>query len=137
MRGQVSGAVSIEEPGAIIGIEIGRHTPWKLEVEASRKSVALIVIEKEVTLLGRRKVSETPGDSTSSLRVLMRISEVEFCAAGDDRRIDAGFPATNSRVRDREREEDIGIPQHVVIKKVFGASPEISYVKCPALQGNG
>src|SRR2546425_2368397 len=137
MRGQVRGAVSIEKAGAIIGIEIGRHTPWKLEVEASRKGVTLIVIEKEVTLLGRRKVSEPAGDSTSSLRVLMRISKMEFCAASDYRRIDAAFPAANPRVRDRKWKEDIGIPQHVVIKKVSGTSPEIGYVKCPGVQRNG
>src|SRR2546426_1070157 len=87
--GRGRGAFSIEKVGAIIGIKIGRHTPWKLEVEASRKGVTLIVIEKEVTLLGRKKVSEPAGDSTSSLRVLMRISKVEFCAASDYRRIDA------------------------------------------------
>src|SRR5207247_9599141 len=81
MRGQVSGAVSIEETGAIIGIEIRRHTPWKLEVEASRKSVALIVIEEEVTLLGRRKVSETRGDSTGAVSGLRRSSKVELCGA--------------------------------------------------------
>ncbi len=111
--------------------------PWKLKIEPSRERVALIVIEKEVTLVGRRKVSETSGDSTGALRVLMRIGKVEFGAARDDGRIDTAFPAANPRVRDREREEDIGIPQHVVIKKVSGASPEISYVEGPALQGNG
>src|SRR5436853_4392843 len=47
----------------------------KLEVEASRKGVTLIVIEKEVTLLGRRKVSETPGDSTGGLTDFSRSEE--------------------------------------------------------------
>src|SRR3989441_1098703 len=47
--------------------------PWKLKIEPSRERVALIVIEKEVTLLGRRKVSEPAGDSAGSLRILMRI----------------------------------------------------------------
>src|SRR5207247_5085257 len=101
-----------------IGIEIRRHTPGKLEVEASRKSVALIVIEKEVTLLGRRKVSETPGDSTGALRVLMRISKVEFCAAGDDRRIVAAFPAANTRVRDCTWKAVIGLLPQSMIHKV-------------------
>src|SRR5437879_11861278 len=124
MRGQVSGAVSIEETGAIIGIEIGRHTPWKLEVEASRKSVALIVIEKEVTLLGRRKVSETPGESTGALRVMMRISKVEFCAAGDDRRIDAAFYEASTGVQDYVRQDDTGVRQSIMFKQVLDTVPE-------------
>src|SRR5437667_11955916 len=111
--------------------------PWKLKIEPSRERVALIVIEKEVTLLGRRKISELAGDSAGSLRILMRIGEVEFGAAGDVGRIDAGLPAANPSMRDRKCEEDIGIPQHVMIKKVSGTSPEIGYVKCPGVQRNG
>ena len=137
MRGQVSRTVSIEKTGAIIGIEVGRHATWKLKVEASRKGIALVVIEKEVTLLGRRKISEPAGDSAGSLRILMRIGEVEFGAAGDVRRIDAGLPAANPSMRDCKWKEDIGIPQHVMIKKVSYASPKIGYVECPAFEGNG
>src|SRR5207245_10731883 len=102
--------------------------PWKLKVEASRKGIALVVIEKEVTLLGRRKISEPAGDSAGSLRILMRIGEVEFGAGGDVRRIDAVLPAANPSMRDCEWKADIGIHQHVMITKVSYASTQIHYV---------
>src|SRR5438552_17465025 len=97
--------------------------PWKLKIEPSRERVALVVIEKEVTLLGRRKISEPAGDSAGFLRILMRIGEVEFGAVGDGRRIDAGLPAANRRMRGRKWKEDLGLPQNLMTKQVPYVSP--------------
>src|SRR5205807_7748098 len=61
---------------------------------------------------------------------------MELNATGNSRRVGAYFPSTETGTVDGQREEDVGIPEHVVIEKVSGCRAEICDIKRPARQRN-
>src|SRR4029077_17945696 len=61
---------------------------------------------------------------------------MELNATGNSRRDGAYFPSTETGAVDGQREEDVGIPKHVVIEKVSGCRAEIGDIERPARQRN-
>src|SRR5205807_2964881 len=99
--------------------------PGKLEVRSRTERVALVVIEEEISLLRRREVGEPTGDRSCAFGILMRVGQMELYATGNSRRVGAGFPSTETSAVDGQREEDVGIAEHIVIEKVSGRGTEV------------
>src|SRR5207245_5403143 len=64
------------------------------------------------------------------------IGHRELTATGQSRRVGAYFPSTETGAVDGQREEDVGVAEHVVIEKVSGCRAEICDIKRPARQRN-
>src|ERR1700747_3049221 len=62
---------------------------------------------------------------------------MELNATGNSRRVGAYFPSTEAGAIDGQREENVGVAEHVVIEKVSGCSAEICDIEGPARQRNG
>src|SRR5712692_6329424 len=137
MRRQVVWAVTVEEARAVVQIEVGRHPPGQAQVEAGGESVALVVVEVEIGIFGRREGGKADGDATESLSVLVRVGEMPLDASADTRRGGTGLPSPDARAFDSEREKDVGGAEHVVVKEIPHASAEVGHIESPASQGNG
>src|SRR3954451_1716627 len=53
------------------------------------------------------------------------------------RRLRRGLPAANGSVPECKREENVGITQRIVIKKISGARTKVADVEHPFLERNG
>ena len=136
VRGQVSGAIAIEKSGTVVHVHGGPTAPRKLEVRSRTERIALVVIEEEISLLRRREVGEPTGDRSCAFGILMRVGQMELNSTGNSRRVGAYFPSTETGAVDGQREEDVGIPEHVVIEKVSGCRAEIGDIERPGRQRN-
>src|SRR5882757_4426765 len=133
----MSRAFAVHKARAIVGVEVGPNAPWQLQIEAGGNRVALIVVEEEVTFVGRREVSEAARDAARAFGILVGVGGMNLSTAGDLRRIRGGFPAANARASDGQREKDIGVAENVVIKEISGAGAKVGNVEGPAGQRNG
>ncbi len=79
MRRQMLRAFSVHKARAIVDIEVGPGMPWQLEIDAGRKRVALIVIQKEIAFVRWFEISQAAGDSARAFGVLVGIDGVELC----------------------------------------------------------
>ena len=80
MRLQVFGKVAraIHEARSVIQIAGCPCPERQRHVEIRVQRVALIVIEKEVAAIARREVRQPTSDGAFSLRMLVRVSEIEL-----------------------------------------------------------
>ena len=62
---------------------------------------------------------------------------MELSASGDAGRVRGDFPAANAGAVDGEREENVGVAEHIVVEEVSGAGAEVGNVKGPARERNG
>src|SRR5207245_7261664 len=104
--------IAIQKSRTVIQIESSRSLPWQAKIEACGQSVALVVIEK-AQCVARVPGYETAGDDAGPLRVLMRIRQMDTRAASNIRRFDAGFPAANTSMFERQRKENVGVAKRI------------------------
>src|SRR5690348_8283168 len=100
-------AVSVNESRTITQVEGCPAAPGQIHIHAGSDSIALIVVEEEIRIFGRRKVRQPARNSAEALCILMRVGQVPLCASGDPWRSGRSFPAMNARARDRQREKDV------------------------------
>src|SRR4051812_39056316 len=53
------------------------------------------------------------------------------------RRVHSSLPPTNARTVKRQRKEDVGVTQYIVIEEIACACLEVRYVESPALEWDG
>src|SRR6266850_2233115 len=63
---------AVGEARTVVDISIGPSMARKIEIQARAERVALIVIQEEPSS-GRRKIGQTPVNSSEALRVLVRV----------------------------------------------------------------
>ena len=107
VRGQMIGPVLQQETRSEIQVSRGPDSAWKLNVVAGAERVALVVIEEEKPRRRRLEVGEAAGDRAFSLRVLVRIRQVQAGAVRDFRGAKSGLPGANACASDCEREENV------------------------------
>ena len=95
------------------------------------------MIEEEIAFVGRFEIGKASSDPARAFRVLVGIGSVELGASCDARRVRGGFPAADAGAINGEREENIGIPEDVVVKEIPRAGAEVGNVKRPARQRDG
>src|SRR5258707_15839635 len=97
--------------------------------------MALVVVEKEIS---RRRNGESADqaahDTAAAQSELVGIGEIGLGAIGEPWRAERQLPAVDSCALYIDREEDVGVVQTVVVKKVCGASQKIIRVQDPALE---
>src|SRR5262249_23940847 len=128
-------AVAVHESGAVIHVYVGGGFPRQNEIEAGRERVALIVVEKTKRVAGAA-ADQPSGDNAGPLGILVGIRKVELPVAGDLGRFGSRLPAADSRMLERQRKENIGITEHIMIEKVVGAGAKVAHVKRPTLKRN-
>ncbi len=121
--GRSGQAIAIQKSRAVIQIESSRTFPRQAKIEPCGQSVALVVIEK-AQRVARVSGYETAGYDAGPLRRLMRIRKMNIRVA-NIRRFDAGFPAANASMFERQREKNVGVTECVVVEEIVGASAEI------------
>ena len=70
------------------------------------------------------------------MRHLVGVGGAKACAAGDSRRSEGGFSASDAGVADGERDEDI-VVERVVVEEIARAGPEVGDIQSPAGDRNG
>src|SRR5581483_718128 len=100
------------------------------------QGVALVVVQEEVTTLGRREVRKSSGYGAFSLDILMRVRHADLEPPEDLRGAQRCFPTANARLLDGQRKEDVGVSQHIVIEEIPGAGAEVVDVQVPIAKRN-
>lgn len=130
-------AVAIDEARAVVDVDSRPDAFREIDVEAGAYGVALIVIEEEILIDGRREVGEAASDSAEAFGVLVREGEVELGAIKNARGGRGGFPALDAGAVDGEREEDVGVAENVVIEEILRGGAKVGDVEGPALEWDG
>src|SRR5262249_44083787 len=81
--------------------------------------------------------NQSAGNDASTLDHLVGIGQVDVETFCDARRTNRGFPAMHARAFDRERKENIGVAERIVIEKVESVHLETGEVKSPAAKRDG
>src|SRR5215469_9051814 len=98
---------TVGESGTVVNVGGCECSPGEGSVEADVEGVALVVIERRVSELRKRKIGEAAGDRASRERDLVRIGEMELAAAPEAGRPQSGFPRADEGSVDSEREKDV------------------------------
>src|SRR6516164_3533372 len=122
----MTGAISVQEPRAVIHRQGGKATPRQVAVEARRERVALIVIEIEVPVRRRRKIRKPAGDGSYALGDLVRIHQVRMIAMEKQGGADGHLFALDNCAFDRQRHKDVRVANYIVVEEVARAGVEVS-----------
>src|SRR5580700_10684813 len=97
--GEMSGAATVSEAGAVINIGRSEAAPGQANVSSDVQSVALVVVKEEQGC-GRGEIGEASGDRQSALGDLVGVRQVNLAAMRNSRGPERGLPAANRCVRD-------------------------------------
>src|SRR5882672_492033 len=131
------GAVSVEKSRAIAQIPGRERAPRQRGAKADAKRMSLVVVEEEKSLVRRSEIGEATSDRSSAFHELMGIGQINLEAIRDARRARGQFPTVNASAIDRQRKENVGIAEHVMIEEIPNVRLEIGNVKLPVADGNG
>src|SRR5437868_3598236 len=84
----------------------------------------------------RREIGQPSADAATALHVLPRVNEVNLSLAPQARRANARFVATDSGSLQRQRKEEVGISQHIVIEEIARPRTKVIEVEAPSPQRN-
>src|SRR5215470_3261306 len=96
----------------------GKAAAWKVNIRAEVQSVPLIVVQQE-GVRRRRKVGQPAGNRALPLGMLMRIGYMALKPLPQTRRFQGHLDSANMRPVDRQRKEDVRVPDRIVIEKVL------------------
>src|SRR6267378_3871108 len=131
------GAVAVEESGAVAQIPGRERAPRQSAVKADAKRISLVVVEEKKSLVRRCEISEATRDRSGAFHELMRIGQINLEAIRDARRARGELPTVNAGTIDRQRKENVGIAEHIMIEEIPNVRLEIGNVKLPVADGNG
>src|SRR6266446_8672623 len=131
------GAVAVEESGAVAQIPGRERAPRQGSAKADAERISLVVVEEKKPLVRRSEIGEATSDRSSAFHELMRIGQINLEAIRDARRARGQFPTVNAGTIDRQRKENVGIAEHVVIEEIPNVRLEIGNIKLPAADRNG
>jgi hypothetical protein len=120
----------------IIEIECTIRMPRQSSVEPGRQRVSLVMVEIEPAHRRWTEVRQAPCDRPKPFRLLVRIHKVSVVAIQHQRRANIRFPAGDACRLNRQRKENIRIPDDVVIKVILGPSSEIREIARSSLERN-
>src|SRR5262249_59862840 len=126
------GTAGIDNPRAIMYSGSRKATPWKINIRAEVQRVALIVVQQE-GVRRRRKVGQPAGNRALPLGMLMRIGYVALKPLPQTRRFQGHLDSADMRPVDRQRKEDVRVPDRIVIEKVLCRRVKIARLYDPAL----
>src|SRR5690242_13078697 len=93
--------------------------------------MALVVIEEEITVGGRREGRQPARDGALPFGVLIRVGNRDLASFENPRRSYREFPSVNPRTCNREWKKHVGVANRVVVEIVPGALPEVVHIECP------
>ena len=93
--------------------------------------MALIVVKKEI-IWSVRKIGQPTRDPTLPFSPLVRIGKGDLSPAPEPRRMCHHFQPADSPLFNRERKENIGISQSVMIEQVSRSGVEVVGIDRPA-----
>src|ERR1043166_2487805 len=124
-------AIAIQETRAVGKISRRRNMEGKGGPKSGAERVALVVIEiaeaaavAKLSGLGEQSSS----DDSGAFDLLIRIRKVNVETFFDER-TQSGFPTMNSSAFYGQREKDIGIAEHIMIKEINGMRLEIRKIQ--------
>src|SRR6267143_3983593 len=109
MRRQVAGTIAIEKSRTVVDVDRAPRAPRKVQVKPRTHRVPLVMVEEEVSFVGRCEVREASTDRAGTFRILVRKGQVELGTPGDAWRMDGRFPAMDPGPLNGQREKDIGV----------------------------
>src|ERR1700687_5198576 len=98
--------------------------------------MALVVIQEEIPVPGRRIIRQSAGDSALTLGVLIGVRDGYFAALQNAWRSRGELPAINPRARNGKREEDVRVADCIVIEEIPGSLVEAVHVERPTPNRN-
>src|SRR5882672_3839566 len=131
------GTVFIEESGAVAQIPGRERAPRQSGAKADAERISLVVVEEKKSLVRRCEIGETTCDRSGAFDELMGIGQIKLEAIRDARRPRGQFPTVNACAIDRQRKENVGIAEHVMIEEIPNVRLEIGNIKLPAVDGDG
>src|SRR5882724_2296644 len=137
VAGEMVGAVSIEESRAVAQIPRRKRAPRQSGVKADAERISLVVVEEKKSLVRRSEIGEATRDRPGAFHELMGIGQINLEAIRDARRARGQFPTVNAGTIDRQRKENVGIAEHVMIEEIPNVRLEIGNIKLPAADRNG
>src|SRR5882762_11336721 len=137
MAGEMVRTVFIEESGAVAQMAGRERAPWQSSAKADAERISLVVVEEKKTLVRWCEIGETTRDRSGAFHELMGIGQINLEAIRDARRARGQFPTVNASAIDRQRKENVGIAEHVMIEEIPNVRLEIGNVKLPVADGNG
>src|SRR6476646_3517956 len=137
MRRQVARAVAIQEARAIREIDGTPSAPRQGGPHAGTQRIALIVIEKVVrAALRRRKIRQAAAHPAAAFSVKTSVRQVPLQSVKQFGRARRRLPTVDASAHQRQRKEDVGVAQDVVIEVVARGGAELVEVHGPTLGRN-
>src|SRR5436309_13409135 len=112
------GAIAVEESGSVAHIPGRERLPRQSDVKADAKRISLVVVEEKKSLVRRCEISKAARDRAGAFHELMGIGQINLESVRDARRARGELPTVNAGAIDRQRKENVGIAEHVVIEKI-------------------
>src|SRR5713226_9090654 len=97
--------------------------------------VALVVIQQKEACR-REKIRQPAIDRSNPFRYLVRIGEIKLPPIFDARRMNRQLPSLDECSADRQRKENVGVPDVAMIKIILRPRSERIGVDCPPAQRN-
>src|SRR5437588_6415549 len=126
------GPVAVQETGAVADIERSPASPRQLRHGACGQRVALVMIEKKEAAIRRREIGKPSSYRALAFGALVRIRQMCLQPFEQAWRTHHDFPAAHPYLVNGQREKDVRVRQHIVIKEIARAGAEIIGVQCPA-----
>src|SRR2546425_3234751 len=131
------GAIFIEESRAVAQIPGSERAPRQRGAKAHAKRISLVVVEEKKSLVRWCEIGEATRDRSGAFHELMGIGQINLEAIRDARRARGQFPTVNAGTIDRQRKENVGIAEHIMIEEIPNVRLEIGNIKLPTADGNG
>src|SRR5258708_31548071 len=135
MTRKVTGSITIEKTGTVTHVSGYVTLRREIHGKAGAESITLVVVEKK-QIRRRRKIRQSAGDSTLTLRPLMRVGEVKLGMPKQLRRSRGNFESANPGPLNRQGKEDVDIAQRIMIEEVLYGGAKIARVKVPSFKRN-
>ena len=130
-------ARSVCKSGAVIQIAARVGSPRQVEVESGVKCVPLIVVQQKVAPVRRGEIRQTAVDIAESKGQLIGVGQIKLGPIANAGRTQRELPPVDAGALNRDRKENVGIVQIIVIEEVIRSSQKIVGVDSPASKRNG
>src|SRR5579864_6259197 len=128
--------IAIQKSRAIAHVARNPRTPRKRSREPHAQSVSLFMIQKEESRRRRRNAGQTARNPARAFRGLMRVRQMNVNLLEQLRSAHRNFRSCHPDRRDRQREKQVGIADHIVVEVVVRPGAEVVGIDSAAIDGN-
>src|SRR5262249_40028283 len=127
------GWVAVGEARSIVNVSRCIASPRQSVLTADVQRVPLVVVKK-LEALANGEVRESAVDVSETKRKLVRVGQINLSAIADARRAQGQLPPIDPRPLNRNRKENVGVIQIVVVEEVVRTCEEIVGIEGPPVE---